>query len=183
PIGQPPNHGDPRLRWPHPGIALASPQSRATIAGRRPRPASTSLANCSFYSFALAPATRVYNRWRKSSDLGGGQELAARVEGIAPLGAPGTEQRAELHLGVRAPRRAGAAADLAAGHQVPQIALGAVVVGRHHRLGHKDEQLFEMPQDARAQLALYRRRPLGERRAVPLEVLLQAAAGAAARAP
>ena len=61
------------------------------------------------------------------------------MEGIAPLGAPGAEQRAEPHLGVRAPLRAGAAADLAAGHQVPQIALGAVVVGRHHRLRDKDE--------------------------------------------
>ena len=53
------------------------------------------------------------------SELGGSEHLTARGEGVKAPGAPGTEEGSERHLGVGALVRAGAAADLPAGHQVP----------------------------------------------------------------
>lgn len=63
------------------------------------------------------------------------------AQGILTTGTPGAEQRGQPHLGLRALRRACAAADLATGHQMAQTALRGIVVRWYPRLGHKDEQL------------------------------------------
>ena len=67
---------------------------------------------------------RMNTRWVERamgncSELGGSEHLTARGEGVKAPGAPGTEEGSERHLGVGALVRAGAAADLPAGHQVP----------------------------------------------------------------
>ena len=66
-----------------------------------------------------APEAILTSSARNCSELGGSEHLTARGEGVKAPGAPGTEEGSERHLGVGALVRAGAAADLPAGHQVP----------------------------------------------------------------
>ena len=86
------------------------------------------------------------------------------------MGAPGAEDGCQRHLALGALLRAGAAADLAADDQMAQAALGGVVVRRHVRFGHEDEefpvsstgQALDVALDASAQLGLSCRRVVPE---------------------
>ena len=64
---------------------------------------------------------------------------------------PGAEEGGQGHLAGGAPFRPGAAADLAADHQVPPAALGGVVVRRRFGFRHEDEEFFDVALDASAQ--------------------------------
>ena len=81
------------------------------------------------------------------------------------MGAPGAEDGCQRHLALGALLRAGAAADLAADDQMAPAAFGGVVVRRHVRFGHEDEEFLDEALDAPAQLALDRRRVSHERAA------------------
>ena len=87
----------------------------------------------------------------------------ARVDGVHTAGAPGTEQGRQGHLAVAAPLRPGAAADLTADDQVAQTPFGGVVVRRHVRFGHQDEEFLDMALDASAQSGGWGRRVVEER--------------------
>ena len=71
--------------------------------------------------FELDARARImgYSSEGNCSELGGSEQLTARGEGVKAPGAPGTGEGSERHLGVRPLVRAGAAADLPGGHQVP----------------------------------------------------------------
>ena len=88
----------------------ASPAARLRLPGPRNSDAHTFVSNC--------------------SDLRLGEEGAALGQGVQSLQPPGAEQGGQGHLGGRAGRGAGAAADLARRDQMAQAALGGVVGGR-----------------------------------------------------
>ena len=88
------------------------------------------------------------------SDLRGSEQLAAGGEGVQASCAPGAEDRCQRHLALGTTFRPGAAADLAADNQMAQAALGGVVVRRHVRFGHEDEEFLDVALDAPAQPAL-----------------------------
>ncbi len=74
------------------------------------------------------------------------QEPTTFEQRIETTRLPRLEQAGQGHAGLAALLAAGAPADLAADDQGTQAALGQVVVGRHARLAHKDEQLVLMAQ-------------------------------------
>ena len=74
------------------------------------------------------------------------------------MGAPGAEDGCQRHLALGTTFRPGAAADLAADNHMAQAALGGVVVRRHVRFGHEDEEFLDVALNAPAQLALDSRR-------------------------
>ena len=78
-------------------------------------------------------------------------------QGVESVSAPGAEEGGQGHLVFGALLGAGAATDLAADHQMAQAPLGGVVVRRNAGLSHKDEQFFDEPLYAPAELALDRR--------------------------
>ena len=91
---------------------------------------------------------------RNCSDLRGSEQLAAGGEGVQASCAPGAEDRCQRHLALGTTFRPGAAADLAADNQMAPAALGGVVVRRHVRFGHEDEEFLDVALDAPAQPAL-----------------------------
>ena len=88
------------------------------------------------------------------SDLRGSEQLAAGGEGVQASCAPGAEDRCQRHLALGTTFRPGAPADLAADNQMAQAALGGVVVRRHVRFGHEDEEFLDVALNAPAQPAL-----------------------------
>ena len=88
------------------------------------------------------------------SDLRGSEQLAAGGEGVQASCAPGAEDRCQRHLALGTTFRPGAAADLAADNHMAPAALGGVVVRRHVRFGHEDEEFLDVALDAPAQPAL-----------------------------
>ena len=88
------------------------------------------------------------------SDLRGSEQLAAGGEGVQASCAPGAEDGCQRHLALGTTFRPGAPADLAADNQMAQAALGGVVVRRHVRFGHEDEEFLDVALDAPAQPAL-----------------------------
>src|SRR5680860_821907 len=75
-------------------------------------------------AFSLGVDTKFRGNY---SDLRGRQQIAAGGVWIDALRPPGPEQGGQRHLGGRAARCAGAAADLAAHHQVARTPLRRVV--------------------------------------------------------
>ena len=88
------------------------------------------------------------------SDLRGSEQLAAGGERVQASCAPGAEDRCQRHLALGTTFRPGAPADLAADNHMAQAALGGVVVRRHVRFGHEDEEFLDVALDAPAQPAL-----------------------------
>ena len=88
------------------------------------------------------------------SDLRGSEQLAAGGEGVQASCAPGAEDGCQRHLALGTTFRPGAPADLAADNQMAPAALGGVVVRRHVRFGHEDEEFLDVALDAPAQPAL-----------------------------
>ena len=91
---------------------------------------------------------------RNCSDLRGSEQLAAGGEGVQASCAPGAEDRCQRHLALGTMFRPGAPADLAADNHMAQAALGGVVVRRHVRFGHEDEEFLDVALDAPAQFGL-----------------------------
>ena len=91
---------------------------------------------------------------RNCSDLRGSEQLAAGGEGVQASCAPGAEDGCQRHLALGTTFRPGAPADLAADNQMAQAALGGVVVRRHVRFGHEDEEFLDVALNAPAQPAL-----------------------------
>ena len=83
-------------------------------------------------------------------------------EGIETLGPPGTEEGAQGHLGLGSPLRAGTAADFATDDQMAQAAFSGVVVWRHLRVSHEDEEFLDVVLHASTQLGLGLRRVVEE---------------------
>ena len=88
------------------------------------------------------------------SDLRGSEQLAAGGEGVQASCAPGAEDGCQRHLALGTTFRPGAPADLAADNHMAPAALGGVVVRRHVRFGHEDEEFLDVALDAPAQPAL-----------------------------
>ena len=88
------------------------------------------------------------------SDLRGSEQLAAGGEGVQASCAPGAEDGCQRHLALGTTFRPGAPADLAADNHMAQAALGGVVVRRHVRFGHEDEEFLDVALNAPAQPAL-----------------------------
>ena len=99
-------------------------------------------------------ATQVAVGKGNCSDLRGSEQLAAGGEGVQASCAPGAEDGCQRHLALGTTFRPGAPADLAADNQMAQAALGGVVVRRHVRFGHEDEEFLDVALDAPAQPAL-----------------------------
>ena len=99
------------------------------------------------------PGLVSYNRGN-CSDLRGSEQLAAGGERVQASCAPGAEDGCQRHLPLGTTFRPGAAADLAADNQMAPAALGGVVVRRHVRFGHEDEEFLDVALDAPAQPAL-----------------------------
>ena len=104
----------------------------------------------------LPSQTKPEHRWRtrNCSDLRGSEQLAAGGEGVQASCAPGAEDGCQRHLALGTTFRPGAPADLAADNHMAPAALGGVVVRRHVRFGHEDEEFLDVALNAPAQPAL-----------------------------
>ena len=77
--------------------------------------------------------------------------MVAGGEKVEALGPPGAEDWGQRHLGIGTLVGAGSCADLPADHQVAPAAFGGVVVRRHFRLSHADEEFLDVVLHASAQ--------------------------------
>ena len=137
------------------------PRCRTRVAGRispalatRRRSAKAMRMRSGWLRGSLYRVLLLWGRFGNSSDLGGSEQLAAGGEGVQALGAPGAEDGCQRHLALGTTFRPGAPADLAADNQMAPAALGGVVVRRHVRFGHEDEEFLDVALDAPAQPAL-----------------------------